>query len=104
MRVPMAGLIDATALGLIDLPLVRYTIHPYGVETDAWPLYMNERLKLEKVITGWEVWCESTEMASPPDAARWQPESGTHPRNMNAAQFEEWMIDIVQRSRARRSD
>lgn len=58
----MAGLRDATALPLIDLPLVRYTLRPYGVEVDAWPPALDEALRREEVVTGWEVWCESTDM------------------------------------------
>lgn len=35
------------------------------------------------------------------DAARWQPESGTHPRNMTSSQFEEWFGGIVRATRER---
>lgn len=58
----MGPLVDGTGLGLIDLPLIRYTRYPYGADCDAWPPYMDDRLREEKTITGWEVWCEATEM------------------------------------------
>lgn len=53
---------DASALDLIDLPLARYTLHPYGVEVDAFPLALDRKRVREGVIIGWEVWCESTDM------------------------------------------
>ena len=53
---------DASALPLIDLPLIRYTRHTYGVECDAWPPRLDEAMRREEVITGWETWCDSTDM------------------------------------------
>lgn len=53
---------DGTELGLIDLPLVRYTIHPYGQEVEAWPPWLNLLLRDECAVTAWEVWCESLDM------------------------------------------
>lgn len=59
----MGSLIDGTGLGLIDLPLIRYTIRPMAqVEIDAWPEWMNLLLKSESTVIGWEVWCESVDM------------------------------------------
>lgn len=55
-------LLDASALGLIDLPLIRYTIHPWGQLAEAWPEELNRKLWSQEVVTGWEVWCESVEM------------------------------------------
>lgn len=56
------ALIDGTGVVVIDLPLVRYTIHPYGQEVDAWPPALNFALWTERTIIAWEVWCESLDM------------------------------------------
>lgn len=58
----MAGLSDGTGLGLIDLPLVRYVVMPHGTEVEAWPPWLSLLLRDECAISGWEVWCESTDM------------------------------------------
>lgn len=47
---------------------------------------------------------EEEEEEMSPDAVRWQPDTGTHPRNMSSAQFEEWLIERVKATRKKLAD
>lgn len=58
----MGKLLDASHLVLVDLPLLRYTLHTYGTEADEWPPALSERIAHGLVVQGWEVWCESTDL------------------------------------------
>lgn len=60
----MGRLLDASMLDppVVSLPLIRYTIHPWGQLVDGWPEELNRALYIEEVVIGWEVWCESMEM------------------------------------------
>lgn len=72
-RAGVGRLLDASALDppVVSLPLIRYTIHPWGQLADAWPEDLHRALYAEEVVIGWEVWCESVEMS------RWPRDSSS---------------------------
>lgn len=54
---------DASALDVIDLCVVLYTVHPIGrVEISAYPKWLDEALESDHAIIAWEAWCQSTDL------------------------------------------